>query len=648
MAETRCEPFSDQWIEPLLGLGNTDPAPEVRLAALKAATHFPLGRMAWQKLIAPGLQLIRALPGGSPVRREALVFAASVPLVSVREQLCHMADDPDEPDRDAIAAGLAEVGDPSYIPALLERAAAGDTDAFRLLAIAPLEITTLTPADIPPCTDAGIWRALAVGRLGDFTALDVAFAPEAAVPPLFWGSPWVAYDQIATVRPIPAPLASTLERMLLRLDEPEVAAGIGHDLARALRLTAWAAIGSADAEGDPLPPPRAFAPIEAPAPFRTDKDITDLLTVQVAARQPEYDDGQIAWMIARTPTAELIREVVTLVRQDWPLAKRLRLLDILGQTADCQAGCAPTPFRGAGGGAAPTRRHELIDDRTRSSARPRRPPPPATLARGGPVAAPDILGRSFGAPISARAAPPSDDHAAPKPAPADTEERRVRARIRHDGQARNTFVAGATNIIRCWIGLPEDDGAATADGTIPSVAIPQEGLLLTAELCWGKQRDSKTLLLPAERSARSGDCDLRIDVPPDERYVSAEIMFRYRGRCFEAVKVEAAALAPGEAEGPRDALRLRVQLDRRQVIAIDDAQPCAATLVFGNATAPGTAGASGSLPSLRVFDGTGGHDYSLKSPGKAIEALNTVLFHRKIAGPPACRQPRRGSGARCQ
>lgn len=374
MAETRCEPFSDQWIEPLLGLGNTDPAPEVRLAALKAATHFPLGRMAWQKLIAPGLQLIRALPGGSPVRREALVFAASVPLVSVREQLCHMADDPDEPDRDAIAAGLAEVGDPSHIPALLERAAAGDTDAFRLLAIAPLEITTLTPADIPPCTDAGIWRALAVGRLGDFTALDVAFAPEAAVPPLFWGSPWVAYDQIATVRPIPAPLASTLERMLLRLDEPEVAAGIGHDLARALRLTAWAAIGSADAEGDPLPPPRAFAPIEAPAPFRTDKDITDLLTVQVAARQPEYDDGQIAWMIARTPTAELIREVVTLVRQDWPLAKRLRLLDILGQTADCQAGCAPTPFRGAGGGAAPTRRHELIDDRTRSSARPRRPP----------------------------------------------------------------------------------------------------------------------------------------------------------------------------------------------------------------------------------------------------------------------------------
>ena len=50
MAETRCEPFSDQWVEPLLGLGNTDPAPEVRLAALKAAAHFPLGRMAWRDL----------------------------------------------------------------------------------------------------------------------------------------------------------------------------------------------------------------------------------------------------------------------------------------------------------------------------------------------------------------------------------------------------------------------------------------------------------------------------------------------------------------------------------------------------------------------------------------------------------------------
>ena len=626
MAEIRCEPFSDQWVEPLLEVGNTDPAPEVRLAALKVAAHFPLGRMAWQKLVAPGLQLIRTLPGGSPVRREALVFAASVPLVSVREQLRRMADDPDEPDRDAIAAALEASGDPSRIRALLERAGAGDPDALRLLAIAPLEITTLTPADIPPCADAGIWRALAIGRLGDFTALDVAFAPEASVPPLFWGSPWVAYDQIAAIRPIPAPLASALEGMLLRLEDPEVAAGIGHDLARALRLTAWAATGSADAEGSPLPPPRAFAPIEAPTPFRTDKDIADLLTEQIVARQPEYDDGQIAWMIARTPTAELIREIVALVRQDWPLAKRLRLLDILGQTADCQAGCAPTPFRGSGGGASPTRRHELIDDRTRSSARPPAPPAPATSARGGPATAPAILGRSFGAPISARGATPITDHAAPKPAPADTEERRVRARIRHDGQARNTFIAGATNIIRCWIGLPEDDGAASADGTIPAVAIPQEGLLLTAELCWGEQRDSKTLLLPPERSARSGDCDLRIDIPPDERYVSAEIMLRYRGRCFEAVKVEAAVLAPGEAEGPRDALRLRVQLDRRQVIAIDDAQPCAATLVFGNATAPGNAGASGSPPSLRVFDGKGGHDYALKSPGKAIEALNTVLF----------------------
>lgn len=623
--------FSEQWLLPLFELGETDPAPEVRLAALKAAAHFPLGRSGWQRLIAPGLELIRTLPDGSPVRRETLAFAASVPLVSVREQLCHMADDPDEPDRDAIAAALAEQGTPACIPALLGRAASDDPDAFRLLAIAPLENTTLTPADIPRCTDAAFWRALAIGRLGDFSPLEAVFASQADEPPLFRGSPWVAYDQIATVRPIPAALASALNHMLLRLDDPQVAERTGHSLARALRLTVWAATGSAGAEGDPLPPARPFAPIEAPAPFRTDKNVTDLLTVQIAARQPEYDDGQIAWMIARTPTADLIREVVALVRRDRPLDKRLRLLGILGQVADCQAGCAPTPFRGtmAGGGAAPTLRHQLIDDRTRSSARPPAPPPPpapAASARGGPAATPTILGRSISTPSSARGATPITDHAAPKPAPADTEERCVRARIRHDGQARNTFVASATNIIRCWIGLPEDDGAATADGTIPSVAIPQEGLLLTAELCWGTQSDSKTLLLPAERSARSGDCDLRIDIPPDERYVNAEIMFRYRGRCFEALKLEAAVLAPGEAEGPRDTLRLRVQLDRRQVIAIDDAQPCAATLVFGNATAPAHAGASGSPPSLRVFDGKGGHDYALKSPGKAIEALNTVLF----------------------
>lgn len=623
--------FSDEWVQPLLELGRTDPAPEVRLAALMAASNFPLGPVAWRDLAEAGWQIVGTAPEGSQVRRAALAFAADVPLLSVRQKLRRMAEDPAEPDRDAIAAALEEAGDPSRIRAVVERAASGDQDAFRLLAIAPLEDTSLTPADLPPCAEAAFWRALAIGRLGSFAALADVFVPEAPLPDLFWGSPWVAYDRIAAIRPIPELLSNALRIMLSRLDDPHVAERIGHDLARALRLTVWAATGMADAEGGPVAPPRPFAPVTAPEPFRTTKGVTNVLTAQIGARhrQPEHDDGQVAWMIADTPGDRLIREVVALVRRDWPPAARVRLLDILGQAADCQAGCAPTPFRGAGSGPTHTLRRDLIDDRTRSSARPPAmppPPAPASVARGAPAPRPDVLDRSFGAPASAGTAPPEDDLTAAAAAPQESDARRVRAQVRHDGKLRSTFVAGAANTIRCWIGLPEDDGAATADSAIPTVAIPQEGLLLTVELCWGDQRDSTTLLLPASRSARSGDCDLHIDVPADERYVSAEIMFRYRGRCFEAVRVEAAALAPGETENPRDALRVRVQLSRREVIAIDDAQPCASTLVFGSEKPNEAAGAPDTQPTLRVFDGTGGRNYTLKSPGKAIEALNTVLF----------------------
>ncbi len=623
--------FSDEWVRPLLELGRSDPAPEVRLAAVMAASHFPLGPTAWRNLAEAVWQIVRTAPAGSQVRRAALSFAAGIPLLSVRQELRRMAEDPAEPDRDAIAAALAEAGDPSRIRALVERAAGGDHDAYRLLTIAPLEDTSLTPADLPPCAEAEFWRALAIGRIGSFDALEDVFAPEAPLPDLFWGSPWVAYDRIAAIRPIPAPLNNALRIMLSRLDDPQVAERNGHDLARALRLTVWAATGMADAEGDPLAPQRPFAPVTPPEPFRTTKGVTSVLTAQIGARQPEHDDGQVAWMIADTPGDRLIREVVALVRRDWPPAARVRLLDILGQAADCQAGCAPTPFRGAGsrGGAAHTPRRDLIDDRVRSSARPPAMPPspaPASVARGAPAPRPEVSDRSFGAPASAAAAPPVDDRTATAATAPASDERRVRARIRHAGQVRDTFVAGAANVIRCWIGLPEDDGAASSDAAIPTVPIPQRGLELSVELCWGEQRDSTTLLLPASRSARSGDCDLRLDVPADERYVSAEIMFRYRGRSFEVVRVEAAALAPDEAAGPRDALRIRTQLSRREVIAVDDAQPCNSTLVFGPAPTPGDPAAANGKPSLRIFDGSGGRNYALKSPGKAIEALNTVLF----------------------
>jgi hypothetical protein len=665
MNPVRHEAFSDYWVRPLLGLAETDPAPEVRLAAILAAARFPLERAGWRTLISSGWHIIMTQPPGSPVRRQALALAASVPLRTVRDELRHMADDPHEPDRDVIIDALESVGDLSRSRELLARAGNGDPELWRKLALAPLETTSLTPRAVLHQThgldpDARFWLALVLGRLGNFDVLEDVFAPGAPLPTLFWGSPWTAYERIAAIRPIPDRLHSALLILLARLDEARVAQE--HEQARALRLTVWAATGIADAEGSPLPPPRPFGPIKAPEPFRSDKDAGTILREHLVTDRPEHDDGQIAWMIAETPTEALIAEVVRLVRLLADETDRLRLLAILGQAADCQAGHAPTPFRGTrSGGATPAIQHTMIDDRSRSSARP-----PSQSAAPEPVARPreiafdmpdlDILSASRSAPAAApEIAPPASSvpsasprhprgitidtrhveyetasrSAAPppppvQPAPPATDERRVRARIIHAGQMRDTFVKGAANTIRCWIGLPEADGAASSDNAIPTVPIPAKGLELTVELLWKGQRDSTTLLLPASRTARSSECDLHIEVPASERYVSAEVMFRYGGRCFESVFIEAAALLIDKQPGTDDPLNISTQLSRREVIAIEDAKPCNATLVYGQAPAPGQS--TPTKGSLRIFDGSGGRDYELTSPAKAIENLNTVLF----------------------
>ena len=234
---------------------------------------------------------------------------------------------------------------------------------------------------------------------------------------------------------------------------------------------------------------------------------------------------------------------------------------------------------------------------------------------------------------------------------ADVEKRTVNAHILHDGTRRNTFVAGADNVIRCWIGLPEK--GAAADKTIPLVDIGPEGLLLTVQLVWrdgsGQDHtDSKPMLLPPERTARSGDCDLHIHVPEGERYVSAEIMFRYRGRTFEAVRLEAFALAPDEAQGPQHEVRVRVQASRREVIELVDSQPVDAVFVFGDdRSREGQDAAAPAPSSLRVFGGQGGSSFNLSDAKVAIKWLNETLFttEKLVVRRQAAQDQANGTGA---
>lgn len=330
--------------------------------------------------------------------------------------------------------------------------------------------------------------------------------------------------------------------------------------------------------------------------------VAELAWEQLQATRSALDDEQLAWVLARDDPARVIREIIRLLAKVTPRRDRLRLLKLLASVAEHVSGRAGSPFRGAGGSTLPPPgRPRLIDDELRASASA--PPSPERGSRGVESESLDFAPKSL------------------------EEERRVHARILHEGKPRNTFVTGAENVIRCWIGLPQAD-AAMADQPLPRIDIPPEGLMLTVLLSWGDQRDSKPMLLPAARDARTGDCDLSIKIPEGERYVCADIAFLYKGRVFEVVQVQAFAVAPGEAEPPHQGVQVRVQVSRREVIELPERSEFDAAIQWGEDRArPGQEPDTPSpKPSLRVFGGQGAGHYDLKEAEKAIEWVNQNLF----------------------
>jgi TIR domain len=239
-------------LAPLLSVAANDTDGMVRVAALDAASRFPLNPEAWQIVAKATWLVIRTELPGSPARRQVLALAVRIPLRSVRIHLRRMANKPDEVDRDAIAAALDEVGDPSRVQSLLKQAASDCGAAFRWLAAMRVE-GVIAPVDVPPLppeaeTDAQFWRALVLARLGEFEELDAFLSGELPEPELFWGSPWDTYDEIERIRPVPGPMRAHLLEALSRLNE----AASQSNTERLLQLTVWAATGIADAEGDPI------------------------------------------------------------------------------------------------------------------------------------------------------------------------------------------------------------------------------------------------------------------------------------------------------------------------------------------------------------------------------------------------------------
>ena len=685
--------FSQDWLRPLLELAESAPADAVRLAALMAAARFPADRHALQEIARLGLPLV----AGGRIRGVALRFAATLPLISVREVLRDMEADDSDPDRDAIRDGLSAAGDLSHLNDWLSRAARGDARAYRMLAAMPLEQSGLCAEDIPAPGNSPeilLWRALALGRVGDLDALErTAAQPEFAR--LLGPQPTSFWFRLAARPCFPESQTQYMTNLLARLKHHRTLKNLAPEAGDALARILSALVDRPGAvRARLLPRPPAGRRKER---LEDDAFVSEYLS---GSRGPSpfrlAGQAEIALALADVPPERLIRDAVAHVLALRSVKAQVAALKILALAADCQAGGGPARDENGEWHFVAQPWRPLIDDRTRMLRA--KPPRKMVYAQEAPPAleALDLLvetGAEFDAdidipfdadidadfeaaspmPASAGAEPPTfesspaaaaeeetpspaaaPEPAAPSPPPmagqppaaepspstvekpaarrptvpaAEADERRVRAKILVDEQERSAFLAGASNTIRCWIGLPAADGAANANAPIPPVAIPEGGLDLSVELCWNNQKASAKTVLPANRSARSGDCDLTIDVPANARFVSAEIAFRYRGRCFEVVTVEAAVLQPGDEAGSRDGLTVTVQHSRRETLVIDDAPQFDGTLLYGRNNPAGTATpATGTPPSLRVYAGDGGRDFALETPAAALTAINGQLF----------------------
>jgi hypothetical protein len=344
-------------------------------------------------------------------------------------------------------------------------------------------------------------------------------------------------------------------------------------------------------------------------PVTDDWPVAELVLAQLNAAHGVLDDGQLAWVIGRAAPQRVLDAVSPWMGAGVPVEQRLRVLALLARVADEWSARAGSPFRGAGAGAgagAPAGGIDLIDDRAASAARPDQRPgeagPPAPLRRtrrGGPGA------------VAAPSAVPADSGAAGP----DAEERVVNTRILLDGRQRRAFVAGAGHVVRCWIALPEAT-AAHAEVAVPRVDIPQAGLPLTVQLAWrdvtGEEHtDSGLMVLPADRTLPSNACDLRLQVPTGQRSVSVDIVFRYGGRVFEAVCVEADVVLPDQPDSPRTPL-VHVQARRREVLELDGSRPVDATVDFDG-------------EDLRVFGTPGSRIVRLSLARGAVEWLAATL-----------------------
>jgi len=86
-------------------------------------------------------------------------------------------------------------------------------------------------------------------------------------------------------------------------------------------------------------------------PASGDWPVAGILKVWRQAKRPALDRGQLAWVIARGGPRRVLSELEPLLERNLDVGDRLETLNLLSGVADCWAGRAGSPGRGAGPGA---------------------------------------------------------------------------------------------------------------------------------------------------------------------------------------------------------------------------------------------------------------------------------------------------------
>jgi hypothetical protein len=540
-------------LTPLIAITQTDPDPDVQVAALEAATRLPLSDTAWRDLAVVIFEFIDKEASGTSTRKRLLICAARIPLSTFRERLRTLASTGSQSDQAIIHQALHD----------------NDT----------------------PLHDVGIRQNSGLNK------------PPLSRP-LRGNQPHINIKKPA--RSIPRILLKTLKKA-----NQHAAALRGRD-----NENNWF--------GDEVI--HSIRKQIVGKTIGTEWPVAKVLKKHLNEPKAALSDDQMVWVLSRGKPNHIIRQMTGLLTQDRTTQERQELLKLLGKVGDnlnskAAAGQEETEkvtqHKMGHAGA-------IINDRPKMSARSAPSPSidsPELTSGNEPDFSTEMAEVEDMFEASEAEIPSPEMLANPQ-----SEQRRVHAQLRQANQRRHTFLAGADNTIRCWIGLPDEVSAAVAPAAIPEIAIPSQGLPLSAELCWRDQSDAQPLLLPPGRTARSGDCDLSIFIPEGERYVSAEIVFRYRGRAFEVVQVEAFVISQQETEQPHHSVQVKVITSRRQLIELPDSHPFDATLIWGGETASNTASTK-AASSLRIFGGQGGRRFELPGSVIALNWLNQSLFN---------------------